>query len=522
MLSGFFGGKKPAETPPSVGASYGSGADGTGTRAPASSAMGASGGASRTKSSGGNGTGNPDDIPDGDMAALFERCQDLLAKTMKRADIGAKTVRGRRTRPKPPANVAINTPSFTNYPNPTDDDTFLPSRTHAQPEDESRQFLRLNMIKRLMARLRDGLETPGNLDAGEKLAWAAQLEFLEEEVAAAVEKVTGMAHERDPPTPKHGTQNTAVSAPNSAPANESLGAMFAGMDVGGATPQMGPTAVPGNVLTPSPLPSGGMTTGDLFSGLDLTPGAAEATLPVRLSPGGVAGLGMLDESLFGGALVAEVPPAPEPSVEKTTTNDASAPTPEVNNTSTEPPGGKQRRRGKVRVGYARDDDDGGGGGGDVPTPTPELTGAIDNSPGLGLHPDIEPHPPPTLDPPPPTDPETREPEVDEPPPAPAPPTEDEPSHESTADAANALLVAVAALHECETEATQTEQMQMDLCEQEDFDGAEALNEMVDNLNERARRAATEAVDAEARCAAAFDFAVNALERRVSFYFRTGN
>ena len=172
------------------------------------------------------------------------------------------------------------------------------------------------MIKRLMARLRDGLETPGNLDAGEKLAWAAQLEFLEEEVAAAVEKVTGMAHERDPPTPKHGTQNTAVSAPNSAPANESLGAMFAGMDVGGATPQMGPTAVPGNVLTPSPLPSGGIAGGDLFSGLDLTPGAADATLPVRPSPGGVAGLGMLDESLFGGALVAEVPPAPEPSVEE--------------------------------------------------------------------------------------------------------------------------------------------------------------------------------------------------------------
>jgi hypothetical protein len=284
---------------------------------------------------------------------------------------------------------------------------------------------------------------------------------------------------------------------------------------------MGPTAVPGNVLTPSPLPSGGIAGGDLFSGLDLTPGAAEAMAPVRPSPGGVAGLGMLDESLFGGALVAEVPPAPEPSVEETTTNDASAPTPEVNNTSTEPPGGKQRRRGKVRVGYARDDDDGGGGG-DVPTPTPELTGAIDNSPGLGLHPDIEPHPPPTLDPPPPTDPETREPEVDEPPPAPAPPTEDEPSHESTADAANALLAAVAALHECETEAARTEQMQMDLCEQEDFDGAEALNEMVDNLNERARRAATEAVDAEARCAAAFDFAVNALERRVSFYFRTGN
>ena len=387
------------------------------------------------------------------------------------------------------------------------------------------------MIKRLMARLRDGLETPpGNLDAGEKLAWAAQLEFLEEEVAAAVEKVTGMAHERDPPTPKHGTQNTAVSAPNSAPANESLGAMFAGMDVGGTTPGMGPTAVPGNVLTPSPLPSGGMTGGDLFSGLDLTPGAVAATpsaeagtTPVRPSPGGVAGLGMLDESLFGGALVAEVPPAPEPSVEEKTTNDASAPTPEVNNTSTEPPGGKQRRRGKVRVGYARDDDSGGAGG-DVPTwtatPTPELTGAMGNSPGLGLH-DVEPHPPPTLDPPPASDPpETREPEVDEPPPAPA--MEDEPSHESTADAANALLAAVAALHECETEAARTEQMQMDLCEQEDFDGAEALNETVDNLNERARRAAKEAVDAEARHAAAFDFAVNALERCVSFYFRTGN
>ena len=63
---------------------------------------------------------------------------------------------------------------------------------------------------------------------------------------------------------------------------------------------------------------------------------------------------------------------------------------------------------------------------------------------------------------------------------------------------------------------------MDLCEQEDFDGAEALNETVDGLNERARRAATEAVDAEARHAVAFDLAVNALERCVSFYFRTGN
>ena len=381
------------------------------------------------------------------------------------------------------------------------------------------------MIKRLMARLRDGLETPGNLDAGEKLAWAAQLEFLEEEVAAAVEKVTGMAHERDPPTPKHGTQNTAVSAPNSAPANESLGAMFAGMDVGGATPQMGPTAVPGNVLTPSPLPSGGIAGGDLFSGLDLTPGAAEATLPVRPSPGGVAGLGMLDESLFGGALVAEVPPAPEPSVEeKRRRTMLRLRLPRLITRPRSRPGGSNGDA--VRYAWdTRGTTTRGGGGGDVPTPTatpPELmTGAIDNSPGLGLH-DVEPHPPPTLDPPPPTDPETREPEVHEPPPAPAPPTEDEPSHESTADAANALLAAVAALHECETEAARTEQTQMDLCEREDFDGAEALNETVDNLNERARRAATEAVDAEARFAAAFDFAVTALERCVSFYFRTGN
>lgn len=133
MLSGFFGGKKPAETPPSVGASYGSGADGTGTRAPASSAMGASGGASRTKSSGGNGKGNPDDIPDGDMAALFERCQDLLAKTMKRADIGAKTVRGRRTLPNHSSERRHQHAIIYQLSLPTDDDTFLPLRRTRSP-----------------------------------------------------------------------------------------------------------------------------------------------------------------------------------------------------------------------------------------------------------------------------------------------------------------------------------------------------------------------------------------------------
>ena len=211
MLSGFFGGKRPPETPPSQGATRGADA-----RARASSSAEAAGGVvlgpsdARSTSERNPERRDPDDIPDGDMPALFERCQDLLAKTTKRADIGAKTVRVPRTltfRLSFRARRPRGTPQLSNQktyvsPHDDDDDDDDPPTSLTQPEDESRQFLRLNMIKRLVARLRAGLDEPAVLDAGERLAWAAQIEFLEEDVDRAVERVTGMAHERDPPTPK--------------------------------------------------------------------------------------------------------------------------------------------------------------------------------------------------------------------------------------------------------------------------------------------------------------------------------
>ena len=266
MLSGFFGGKRPPETPPSQGATRGADARGARASSSAEAAGGVVLGPPDVRSTSGRNNPehrNPDDIPDGDMPALFERCQELLAKTAKRADIGAKTV----TRPATPhvpdslsaRVVRAGTPQLSNQKTyvspPDDDDDDLPTSL-TQPEDESRQFLRLNMIKRLVARLRAGLDDPAVLDAGERLAWAAQIEFLEEDVDRAVERVTGMAHERDPPTPK---RINADGRNHGTTAEErELGGMFAGLDVGG-TP------------AGSSRLSGGADSGDLFSGLDLTP-----------------------------------------------------------------------------------------------------------------------------------------------------------------------------------------------------------------------------------------------------------
>ena len=96
MLSGFFGGKRPPETPPSQGATRGADARGARASSSAEAAGGVVLGPPDVRSTSGRNNPehrNTDDIPDGDMPALFERCQELLAKTAKRADIGAKTVR---------------------------------------------------------------------------------------------------------------------------------------------------------------------------------------------------------------------------------------------------------------------------------------------------------------------------------------------------------------------------------------------------------------------------------------------
>ena len=99
MLKGFFGGKRPPETPPSQGATRGADARGARASSSAEAAGGVVLGPSDVRSTRNNPERrDPDDIPDGDMPALFERCQELLAKTAKRADMGAKMV----TRPATP------------------------------------------------------------------------------------------------------------------------------------------------------------------------------------------------------------------------------------------------------------------------------------------------------------------------------------------------------------------------------------------------------------------------------------
>ena len=531
MLSGFFGGKRPPETPPSQGATRGADA-----RARASSSAEAAGGVvlgpsdARSTSERNPERRDPDDIPDGDMPALFERCQDLLAKTTKRADIGAKTVRVPRTltfRLSFRARRPRGTPQLSNQktyvsPHDDDDDDDDPPTSLTQPEDESRQFLRLNMIKRLVARLRAGLDEPAVLDAGERLAWAAQIEFLEEDVDRAVERVTGMAHERDPPTPKRDAADAREDRQPRAEDPQRLGGMFVGLDVGG-TPAGASSSF-----------SGGADSGDLFSGLDLTPPPPPPPPPPPaaavhpLAAGGVAGLGALDEAMFGGG--GESPASA-----------AAAPPP--SSATIDPPqsavGGKNRRRGKVRVGYARDDDATGaperrvgprepavvsdlGGLGPVPVLDPseplplEPVPAADSSEPSPLEPSpLEPSP---LEPSP-SEPSPLEPSPLEPVPVADPPSDPSPSEpvpaRSTAFNAAALLAAVRTVETCELEAAAAERRQMDLCEAEDYDGAEALNRVVDDLRARALKAEAEALKAEALIAEALRDAFDAIEKRAA-------
>ena len=97
MLSGFFGGKRPPETPPSQGATRGADARGARASSSAEAAGGVVLGPSDVRST--SGRNNPerrdtDDIRMG-TCALFERCQDLLANHEARGH-RAKTVRGPR------------------------------------------------------------------------------------------------------------------------------------------------------------------------------------------------------------------------------------------------------------------------------------------------------------------------------------------------------------------------------------------------------------------------------------------
>ena len=136
-------------------------------------------------------------------------------------------------------------------------------------------------------------------DAGERDAWTAQLVFLEEDVASAVERVTGAAEPAAGPAPSLDSPNPTVPV---AP-----GRIFAGLDVSPAN------------ATPNPSPRCAASPMDLFSGLDLTPSTPTVSAPtdagagidvappppMSSTPSGVAGLGALDESMFASSAASD-------------------------------------------------------------------------------------------------------------------------------------------------------------------------------------------------------------------------
>jgi hypothetical protein len=84
------GGRSPLSAG-GLGALLGGGAGGGGAGSTPASAKKTS---STPASNGRGGGGGRQDIPDGDMPALFARAQDLLEKTRKRAEMGSQSVRG--------------------------------------------------------------------------------------------------------------------------------------------------------------------------------------------------------------------------------------------------------------------------------------------------------------------------------------------------------------------------------------------------------------------------------------------
>ena len=104
----------------------------------------------------------PSDIADDDLPAILNRAEDLLEKTRKRCELGART-----------------------------------------PEEEGRQFLRVNEVKRLLGRARSAaakLPPPDDDDDDASAAWRARLVVLDAELASAVEAVVGGASPA--PTPR--------------------------------------------------------------------------------------------------------------------------------------------------------------------------------------------------------------------------------------------------------------------------------------------------------------------------------
>eukprot|EP00982_Pelagococcus_subviridis_P011032 31051-Pelagococcus_subviridis.AAC.1 len=166
----------------------------------------------------------PSDIADDDLPAILNRAEDLLEKTRKRCELGART-----------------------------------------PEEEGRQFLRVNEVKRLLGRARSAaakLPPPDDDDDDASAAWRARLVVLDAELASAVEAVVGGAS----PAPTPRAEAPRAEASTSTSTRRSEGGLFAGMTVS----PIAPASALGGALG---------TGGDLFSGLEVSAGGSSPAAP---------------------------------------------------------------------------------------------------------------------------------------------------------------------------------------------------------------------------------------------------
>ena len=204
------------------------------------------------------------ELADDDLAGMFKRAITLLENITRRVSAG-----------RVPDDIAAT-------------------------DDDSRQFTRLNEVKRLATRIRTGV---GKLpDASERVAWEAQLGFLDTETASAVDAVLRAAS----PAPKANgwssrvaISTTPVGKKTETPNATGAGDMFAGLTMtpNSAAPVTGGPMTGGPMSMP-PTPTGNQVSmnavlvspasanppsavnasaGGLFSGLSVSPSPSGAT-----------------------------------------------------------------------------------------------------------------------------------------------------------------------------------------------------------------------------------------------------
>ena len=241
-------------------------------------------------------------------------------------------------------------------------------------DDDSRQFMRVNEVKRLTTRIRSGVEKL--MDSSERAAWEQQLQFLDTETASAVDAVLLAAS----PTPERNAESKSNECKTPSELNKSEtnggGDMFAGLNVT-PTPSMtkpatqlqSPTTqnanpVPWNDRASSQTvlstPPDGL---NLFSGLDVSPSPLVKIAPTTLNTPGLKtqelstgislappppplDVGMFTESTAGETIRDEAPLGIQTSPEK------------VDDVQNETAENSPLRRPRVRVGYAREPEEG--------------------------------------------------------------------------------------------------------------------------------------------------------------------